>query len=38
MIKINLSLKQNKAGMTNLGGIDFTKIKIGPVLLAIFLM
>jgi Tfp pilus assembly protein PilN len=38
MIKINLSLKQKKSGLTNLGGVDFTKIKIGPVLLAIFLM
>ena len=38
MIKINLSLKQKKAGMANLGGIDFTKIKFGPVGLAILLV
>lgn len=38
MIKINLSIGAKKEGGLNLGGFDFTKIKIKAVLLAIVLI
>lgn len=38
MIKINLSTAQKQMDISNLGGFDFTKLKIKPVILAIVLM
>lgn len=35
MIKINLSLAQNQVDISNVGGFDFSKIKLVPVALAI---
>ena len=38
MIKINLSTAQKQLNMTNVGGFDFTKIKIKAVALAIIIL
>lgn len=38
MIKINLSTAQKQLDMTNVGGFDFTKIKIKAVALAIIIL
>lgn len=38
MIKINLSVAQKQVDISNIGGFDFTKIKIVPVLIAMVLM
>lgn len=38
MIKINLSTAQKQMDISNLGGFDFTKLKIKPLILAIVLM
>lgn len=38
MIKINLSVAQKQVDISNLGGFDFTKIKIKAVILAIIIM
>lgn len=38
MIKINLSVAQKQVDISNLGGFDFTKLKIKAVILAIVVM
>lgn len=38
MIKINLSIAQKQMDISNLGGFDFTKVKIVPVLIAVVVM
>jgi Tfp pilus assembly protein PilN len=38
MIKINLSKAKNQVDISNIGGFDFTKLKIKAVLLVIFLI
>lgn len=38
MIKINLASKKQQLNLANLGGLDFTKVKIKALLLVIFIM